>query len=101
MSELLYEIADGVATITLNRPERRNAFTLEMLDLWTEALRDARTNEAVQAVVVTGTGDAFCSGGYLAISRSKRRAASSDNRARAEVGAFIDRSTRRRCPSCR
>jgi enoyl-CoA hydratase/carnithine racemase len=63
MSVLLYEIRDGVATITLNRPERRNAFTLEMLDLWAEALRDARTNDAVQAVVVTGAGQAFCSGG--------------------------------------
>src|SRR5919202_3322273 len=63
MSVLLYEIQDGVATITLNRPERRNAFTLEMLDLWVEALRDARTNEAVQVVVVTGAGQAFCSGG--------------------------------------
>jgi enoyl-CoA hydratase/carnithine racemase len=63
MSVLLYEIADGVATITLNRPERRNAFTLEMLDLWADALRDARTNDAVQAVVVTGAGRAFCSGG--------------------------------------
>jgi enoyl-CoA hydratase/carnithine racemase len=63
MSVLLYEIADGVATITLNRPERRNAFTLEMLDLWAEALRDARANDAVQVVVVTGAGQAFCSGG--------------------------------------
>jgi enoyl-CoA hydratase/carnithine racemase len=63
MSVLLYEIRDGVATITLNRPEQRNAFTLEMLDLWTEALRDARANDAVQVVVVTGAGRAFCSGG--------------------------------------
>src|SRR4051812_6187505 len=63
MSVLLYDVQDGVATITLNRPEQRNAFTLEMLDLWSEALRDARTNEAVQAVVVTGAGQAFCAGG--------------------------------------
>jgi 2-(1,2-epoxy-1,2-dihydrophenyl)acetyl-CoA isomerase len=63
MSVLLYDVQDGVATITLNRPEQRNAFTLEMLDLWAEALRDARTNDAVQAVVVTGAGQAFCAGG--------------------------------------
>src|ERR671933_190684 len=63
MSVLLYEVQDGVATITLNRPEQRNAFTLEMLDLWAEALRDARTNDAVQVVVVTGAGRAFCAGG--------------------------------------
>jgi enoyl-CoA hydratase/carnithine racemase len=63
LSVLRYEIQDGVATITLNRPERRNAFTLEMLDLWVDALRDARGNDAVQVVVVTGAGTAFCSGG--------------------------------------
>jgi enoyl-CoA hydratase/carnithine racemase len=64
VSELLYDIArDGVATITLNRPERLNAFTREMIDLWVEALDDARQNDAVNAVVVTGAGRAFCSGG--------------------------------------
>jgi enoyl-CoA hydratase/carnithine racemase len=64
VSELLYEIRDdGVATITLNRPERLNAFTREMIDLWVEALRDAQGNEAVQVLVVTGAGRAFCSGG--------------------------------------
>ena len=63
MSVLLYEVRDGIATITLNRPEQRNAFNEEMLDLWVEALRDAGRNDAVQAVVVTGAGTAFCSGG--------------------------------------
>ena len=63
MSVLLYDIRDGIATITLNRPERRNAFTLEMIELWANALRDAATNDAVRVVVVTGAGRAFCSGG--------------------------------------
>ena len=63
MSVLLYDVRDKIATITLNRPERLNAFTLEMLDLWVEALCDARQNDAVQVVVVTGAGRAFCSGG--------------------------------------
>jgi len=64
VSSLLYEIReDGVATITLNRPERLNAFTHEMIDLWVDALQDAQHNDAVQVVVVTGAGRAFCSGG--------------------------------------
>ena len=64
MTELLYEVrADGVAVITLNRPERLNAFTREMIDLWVDALEDAHGNDAVQVVVVTGAGRAFCSGG--------------------------------------
>ncbi len=62
--ELLYEVRpDGVAVITLNRPEKLNAFTREMIDLWVEALEDARANDAVRVVVVTGAGRAFCSGG--------------------------------------
>jgi 2-(1,2-epoxy-1,2-dihydrophenyl)acetyl-CoA isomerase len=64
VSQLLYEVReDGVATITLNRPEKLNAFTREMIDLWVEALEDARRNDAVQVIVVTGAGRAFCTGG--------------------------------------
>ena len=63
MSVLLYEIRDGIATITLNRPERLNAFNREMIDLWLAALQDAQVNDDVQVVVVTGAGRAFCSGG--------------------------------------
>lgn len=64
MSDLLkYEIADGVATITLNRPEKMNAFTGEMLDAWLAALEDARTNKDVRVIVMTGAGRAFTTGG--------------------------------------
>jgi 2-(1,2-epoxy-1,2-dihydrophenyl)acetyl-CoA isomerase len=74
MSELLYEVGDDkVATITLNRPDRLNAFTAEMIDRWVEALEDARRNDAVNVVVVTGAGRAFCSGGDVG-GMSERRA---------------------------
>ena len=62
MADLDYNVADGVGTITLNRPALKNAFTFEMIDQWAEALRAARTDPAVRVVVVTGAGDAFCSG---------------------------------------
>ncbi|MEV0042240.1 enoyl-CoA hydratase-related protein [Nocardia rhamnosiphila] len=52
----------GIATILLNRPHRKNAFTLEMLDHWAEALRSARTDPEVRVVLVTGVGGAFCAG---------------------------------------
>jgi enoyl-CoA hydratase/carnithine racemase len=61
MADLEYTVEDGIATILLNRPERKNAFTLEMIDAWAEALASARTDD-VRAVVVRGAGDAFCSG---------------------------------------
>jgi enoyl-CoA hydratase/carnithine racemase len=48
--------------ITLDRAERRNAFTLEMVDQWAAFLRQAQADDAVRAIVVTGAGGAFCSG---------------------------------------
>lgn len=54
--------ADGVLTITLNRPARLNAFTVEMADELVQAFGDASADDAVRAVVVTGAGRAFCAG---------------------------------------
>ena len=63
--EIRLEVADRVATVTLNRPERRNAFTRSMIDAWAAALADCRAREDVHVVVVTGAGKAFCSGGDI------------------------------------
>lgn len=63
--DLLFAVAEGVATITLNRPERKNAFTFPMIEAWTAALQRCRTDEAVRVVIVTGAGPAFCSGGDI------------------------------------
>lgn len=54
--------ADGVLTITLNRPERLNAFTVTMADDLVEAFERASADDAVRAIVVTGAGRAFCAG---------------------------------------
>lgn len=62
-SPVLVEIADGVATLTLNRPERRNAMTDEMLETLATHITDALADDAVGALVLTGSGNAFCSGG--------------------------------------
>ena len=59
---ILYAVADGVATITLNKPERMNAFDDEMLGEWSEALRNADADPEVRAVIITGAGRGFCSG---------------------------------------
>jgi enoyl-CoA hydratase/carnithine racemase len=61
-SEILYDVQGGVATITLSRPERLNAFTRVMLQEWTHAIELARDDDAVRAVVVTGAGRGFCAG---------------------------------------
>ena len=59
---ILYDVNGHVATITLNRPEKFNAFTNEMLDLWQESIPKAHLDGGVRVVVVTGAGRGFCSG---------------------------------------
>ncbi|HTS54770.1 MAG TPA: enoyl-CoA hydratase-related protein [Burkholderiales bacterium] len=63
--QLKFSIAEGIARIVLDRPERMNAFTFAMIDAWTAALQRCRTDDAVKVVIVTGTGTAFCSGGDI------------------------------------
>jgi 2-(1,2-epoxy-1,2-dihydrophenyl)acetyl-CoA isomerase len=63
--QLLFTVNEGVAKITLNRPERMNAFTFEMIDAWTAALQQCRTDDAVKVILLTGAGSAFCSGGDI------------------------------------
>jgi len=64
--QLLYEVSGGVATLTLNRPEQRNALSAQLLDELVDGLRTARDDDQVRAVVLTGSGDkAFCAGADL------------------------------------
>ena len=60
--DLLYEKKDHVATLTLNRPERLNAITVEMLDALEKALADADEDPEIRAIVLRGAGRGFCSG---------------------------------------
>lgn len=62
MPDILLSVADHVATITFNRPKRRNAFTVEMFDLLGDLLREAAANGDVRCIVLTGAGDAFSAG---------------------------------------
>ncbi|HET9732078.1 MAG TPA: enoyl-CoA hydratase-related protein [Acidimicrobiales bacterium] len=59
---VLKELADGVLTLTLNRPHRLNAWTSEMEDLYFDNLQEAAQDPAVRAIVVTGAGRGFCAG---------------------------------------
>ncbi|MEO6392081.1 MAG: enoyl-CoA hydratase family protein [Pyrinomonadaceae bacterium] len=59
----LYEVSDGVATITLNRPDRLNALTFEVYRELTETFAALKDEAGVNVVVIRGSGRAFCSGG--------------------------------------
>ena len=60
--EVLYEVSEGVATLTLNRPERMNTISRLMLARLAALLIRANEDEAVRVIVLTGKGRAFCAG---------------------------------------
>ena len=82
-----YEVgADHVGRITLDRPEAKNALTVEMRDQITDSVRSARADDNVRALLITGAGDAFCSG--MDLSKSTLANASDpdfDNRSTSEA----------------
>jgi enoyl-CoA hydratase/carnithine racemase len=73
-----YAVADGIATVTFDRPEVLNALTFEIYAQFRDLLEALRTDEAVKVLVLTGRGRAFCSGGDV----------------HAIIGALLDRDTR-------
>lgn len=73
---VLFDVADGVATITLNRPEQMNAINGDLSAGLMDALRQVRSRDDIRAAILTGSGRAFCAGADLR-SRSGGPAASS------------------------
>src|SRR5207248_694997 len=61
--EFLYEVSEGVATLTFNRPQVMNALTFEVYHQLRDLFEALRYDEVVHTVVLTGAGDNFCSGG--------------------------------------
>lgn len=79
--ELLLERRDGVAVLTLNRPERLNTLTVELVAALREALADVRTCERSRALLVTGGERCFCAGADISVLK--------DLSGPAEVGNFL------------
>ncbi|MBW1782023.1 MAG: crotonase/enoyl-CoA hydratase family protein [Deltaproteobacteria bacterium] len=84
LTQTTYEIERGIATITLNRPDKMNAFTPTMRKELIALFAEADRNDTVRAVVVTGAGKAFCAGADLSQGGStfdrSEKAAISDHR---------------------
>src|SRR6516225_8456238 len=83
--DLRAEITDGVAILTMNRPERRNALSGEMLTAMGQALAQCEADPDVAVVVLTGAGGAFCAGGDV-----KGMASGTGGGSTARAGADID-----------
>jgi 2-(1,2-epoxy-1,2-dihydrophenyl)acetyl-CoA isomerase len=83
--DLKAEIADGVAILTMNRPERRNALSGDMLTAMGKAFAECETDPDVAVVVLTGAGGAFCAGGDV-----KGMASGTGGGSTARAGADID-----------
>jgi enoyl-CoA hydratase/carnithine racemase len=62
---ILYDVADNILTITLNRPEKLNAFTREMMAEMIDAFDKADADDNIRAIIVTGSGRGFCAGADL------------------------------------
>ena len=69
MSELIIETADSIATITLNRPDKRNALNDALINDLKAALNTANTDKTLRAVIIKGAGKDFCSGADLSALR--------------------------------
>ena len=69
---LIYEVSDRIATLTLNRPERLNALGGSLRDDLLDAVQRASDDDDVRAIVVTGAGRGFCSGGDVKAMREAR-----------------------------
>ena len=63
--DFIYEVEDGVATITLNRPDKLNALTFEIYAQLRDLMLELRRDDQVRVVIITGGGRAFCAGGDL------------------------------------
>lgn len=65
MADLLFDVQDHIATITLNRPNSMNAFSEEMISNWIQALETVRDSDDIRVLIVKGNGKCFCAGGDI------------------------------------
>jgi enoyl-CoA hydratase/carnithine racemase len=87
-SEILYDVTDHIATITLHRPDKLNAFTSTMMHELLEAFDEVDADDNVRAVIMTGSGRAFCAGADLSAG-GETFAARDRSRVRRDGGGMV------------
>ena len=78
VSGISFQVSEKIGWIRLIRPERKNSFTLGMVDAWADFLVRVRTDDAINVVVLTGTGDSFCAGVDLEAFHGEQRSVLQD-----------------------
>tara|TARA_Y100001970_G_scaffold294373_1_gene452136 strand:- start:38035 stop:38826 length:792 start_codon:yes stop_codon:yes gene_type:complete len=63
--DIILNVENGIALITLNRPDKLNAFHLNMIDNWIESFKKCVVDDSIKVIVITGRGKAFCAGGDI------------------------------------
>ena len=91
-TQITYGVHEGIATVTLDRPEARNGYTIRMADEAAHALRAAIVDEEVRVLVLTGAGEDFCVGADL--SGGSLGVAEADDPAPAASSAWVEPATR-------
>ncbi len=86
-----YDVSDGIATLTLHRPEKLNAYTTEMGDEMYDAFGRAREDDAVRVVILTGAGRGFCAGVDLEHLKAHRSGANASKGPRLGEEAFLQK----------
>lgn len=84
-SDVLFSVDNGVARITLNRPEAMNAITQAMREGLRDSFRQAEARDDVRVVVLSGAGTAFCGGGDLKVLKSKLDAAAEEEKPQQKI----------------
>ncbi|WLP92931.1 enoyl-CoA hydratase-related protein [Gordonia sp. NB41Y] len=87
MSEVVLDRQGSIATVTLNRPEAKNAMNDALLDRLVETLESLDHDQSVRVIVLRGAGGAFCVGGDLTVDHSGTTAAVAESRLRGHVRA--------------
>ena len=100
MTELTYEKRDGIAILTFNRPDKKNALTPEMMVRLAEAWRDFRDDDSARVAILTGAGDTFTAGADLArliplLTRARKPEDDWDRRLLEDKSLFQDAVLRR------
>jgi enoyl-CoA hydratase/carnithine racemase len=88
--EIIAEISNNILTITLNRPEKLNAFTGTMMAELIAAFKAANTNDEVRCIIVTGAGRAFCAGADLSAGAATFDATKRADRPERNAGSMSD-----------